>query len=90
MRRWLAPSHGHRIWAVLASLIPAAMTVPIFIPNWRSLVSPQILTWTLVFIAINPFVEEFYRRPVFSIQMPHPVFPAGKVRRFLLTEVSSI
>lgn len=62
MRRWLAPSHGHWIWAVLASLIPVAMTLPIFIPNWRSLVSPQVLAWTLVFIAINPFVEEFYWR----------------------------
>jgi membrane protease YdiL (CAAX protease family) len=60
--RWLSPSKGHWGWPVLACVIPAAMTLPIFLPNWRLLLSPPILIWTLVFIAINPLLEEFYWR----------------------------
>lgn len=60
--RWLAASPGHWIWPVVACVIPVSMTLPIFIPNWRLLMSPQILFWTLLFVAINPFMEEFYWR----------------------------
>jgi hypothetical protein len=38
------------------------MTLPIFIPNWRLLISPEILVWTSLFIAVNPLIEEFYWR----------------------------
>lgn len=59
---WLAPSRGGWIWPALSCLIPIAMTLPIFIPNWRLLFSSQVLIWTLVFVALNPFIEEFYWR----------------------------
>ena len=61
---WLAPSTGNRAWAALACGIPVAMTLPIFLPNWRLLISPLILISTLSFTAINPLVEEFYWRGV--------------------------
>ena len=62
VRQWLCSSQGHRAWAILACLVPALMTLPIFIPNWRLLLLPRIGFWTLAFILINPLIEEFYWR----------------------------
>jgi membrane protease YdiL (CAAX protease family) len=58
----LAPSKNHWIWRVLACVIPVGMTLPIFLLNWRLLISPHILLWTLLFVAINPLLEELYWR----------------------------
>lgn len=59
---WLASAHGHWIWPALSCIIPVAMTLPIFIPNWRFLLAPQVSIWTLVFVVVNPLIEEFYWR----------------------------
>jgi membrane protease YdiL (CAAX protease family) len=59
---WLAPSKGGWAWAMVACIIPVVMTLPIFVPHWRLLFSPQIFIATLLFVAVNPLVEEFYWR----------------------------
>ena len=62
--KWLEPPQGSWGWGILAIVIPVAMTLPIFIPNWRLLLASEVWLSTLFFIAINPVVEEFYWRGV--------------------------
>lgn len=61
---WLAPSRARWWWAVIACAVPMAMTLPIFLPNWTLLLSLPVLFSTLLFVAVNPFMEEFYWRGV--------------------------
>jgi hypothetical protein len=62
VRQWLRPSRGPWGWHALAIGIPALLTLPIFIPNWRLLLSFNVLVGTLLFLLVNPFLEECYWR----------------------------
>ncbi len=60
--RWLAPSQGSRVWPVLAVAFAVLSTVWMVVPNWQLLLRAQVLLPTLLFVLINPCLEEGYWR----------------------------
>jgi membrane protease YdiL (CAAX protease family) len=60
--RWLQPSQGGPFWPVIALAFSFATTLWLITPNWRLLLRPEILFPTIVFVLVNPCLEEGYWR----------------------------
>jgi membrane protease YdiL (CAAX protease family) len=61
--RWLRPSQGHWPWPLLAIMIAVLPTLPMLFPDtWRLFLQLEIWLPTLLFVVINPCVEEGYWR----------------------------
>lgn len=61
--RWLRPSQGNWLWPLLAIIIAVVPTLPMLFPDtWRLFLELKIWLPTLLFVLINPCVEEGYWR----------------------------
>jgi hypothetical protein len=56
--RWLLPSRGSRLWPFLGVAFAVVSTAWMIVPNWQLLLRPQVLLPTLLFVPINPCLEE--------------------------------
>ncbi len=60
--RWLQPSQGGPVWPSVAIAFSLVTTIWMFIPNWHYLIRPEILILTIIFVSVNPCLEEGYWR----------------------------
>jgi membrane protease YdiL (CAAX protease family) len=60
--RWAKPSNGSALWPVLAVVCAAGPTLPMLPGSWHLLLQVRVWAPTIVFICINPLVEEGYWR----------------------------
>lgn len=61
IRKWLGKPKGHWIWAVLLVFL-GLVNLPFFLSNISVLGNASILIPHLLFVIINPWLEEFYWR----------------------------
>jgi membrane protease YdiL (CAAX protease family) len=60
--RWATPSTGSALWPVLAVVCAVAPTLPMLPGSWHLLLQMRVWAPTIVFVLINPLVEEGYWR----------------------------
>jgi len=63
MKKWLGKPKGHWIWLVLLAFLGLA-NLPFFLSNIGVLGNSSILLPHIIFIMVNPWLEEFYWRGV--------------------------
>ncbi len=61
VREWARPSHGGRVWSVLAIAV-GLIPLPLFLSHVRLLDSPALVLAWFVFAVVNPVLEEGYWR----------------------------
>ena len=59
--RWMRPPHGRWLWSAVpfVLVLPA---IPMFISSWQLLKPVYVWVPSLIFIAVNPVLEEWYWR----------------------------
>jgi membrane protease YdiL (CAAX protease family) len=60
--RWARPSRGSALWPVLAVACGVGPTLPMLPGSWHLLLQMRVWAPTIVFVCINPLVEEGYWR----------------------------
>lgn len=60
--RWLQPSQGGPLWPIIAMAFSFGTTLWMVIPNWRLLLQPELGLSSIVFVLVNPCLEEGYWR----------------------------
>ncbi len=58
--RWLQPSQGGPLWPFVAIAFSLVTTIWMFIPNWHFLIQLELIIPTIIFVMINPCLEEGY------------------------------
>ena len=61
IRKWLKKPQGHWIWIIIAVLVGFS-SLPLFLQHYKVLLDLSILIPTVIFVLINPWLEEFYWR----------------------------
>jgi len=63
LTRWLRPPRGNWLWPTILISFAVLPTLPLLFPDaWRLLGRLEIWLPTLIFVAVNPFIEEGYWR----------------------------
>ena len=61
IRSWFKKPQGHWIWIIIAVLVGFS-SLPLFLQHYKVLSDLSILIPTVIFVLINPWLEEFYWR----------------------------
>ena len=61
IRSWFKKPQGHWIWIIIAVLVGFS-SLPLFLQHYKVLFDSSILIPTVIFVLINPWLEEFYWR----------------------------
>jgi membrane protease YdiL (CAAX protease family) len=70
LKKWLGKPQGHWIWAILLILLGLA-NLPFFLSNVSVLGKASLLIPHILFILINPWLEEFYWRGLLIDETTH-------------------